>query len=191
MKKTVSFRLAKIVAFTIFLCLTVYTLNAQEKRNAIILDNPSFEEMEAGVPAGWWEFKEVGTAECRVVTETEGTAHSGKSCLMIQGNGADTVASWIVNKVDYQIKGGTTYEFSCWVKSEGVGNTPCLMVWEFEGKNVLVSHKATALNGAWQKASCKFTTKATCNLLQLRLCLFGKGKIYFDDVTLEEIVEGK
>lgn len=197
MREAVCGRLIELVVFTTLFLLMGDPLNAQTRKE-IILDNPSFEETEkANTPTWWMECREKGSAKFSVDAETK--THSGKACLSIQGKGKDTVASWIYKGVlyvdarnaGYKVKGGTTYEFSAWVKAEGVGGTPVLLVWESDGHKPLASHSSVAVNGdsPWQRVSCKFTTKAICRALQLRLNLFGEGRVSFDDVELAELEE--
>jgi hypothetical protein len=168
----------------------------------IILDNPSFEDGVSGTPAYWFSCNEKGTTEFRFILEDNGaTAHTGKGCLMIQGKSDDTIASWIYKGVlytdgrnsGYTIKGGTTYEWAAWVKTEGLTSSPILLIWEFDNKTPIASHQSERISGdsGWKRVVCRFTTKATCTGLQLRLNLFGKGTVWFDDVSLAEITTGE
>lgn len=174
-------------------------INAQTQRE-IILDNPSGEEtIRQGVPLAWRQYQEKGTQQ--FLLPGAETAHDGKSCLSIKSNDPDGVGSWIytggyyvdARNAGYKIKGGTTYEFSAWVKTDTATNSPGLLVWEFENGKAIASHTSSKLTGnsPWKKTTCRFTTKGCCTGLQLRLNLFGKGQIFFDNVSLVEINESK
>jgi len=137
-KRKFFLRVSAILCVSIF-CSAALSFSAVERRE-IVMGNASFEqEVKPGVPKEWWFFPERGTvpASGRLVMG-EDFSHTGERCPLIEGKSDDSIASWIYSgklksgNDEYRVEGEKNYEFSGWVKMEGVKGSVFLGVGEFD-----------------------------------------------------------
>jgi hypothetical protein len=106
-----------------------------------------------------------------------GDAHSGKRCLAIKALGEPGWARWYTTDL-YLLQGGV-YHLSAWVKTEGDASA---QVWLPDG-NAGASKTVTGAS-PWVQVEADFTASST-GRYGLYLQSFGRGIVYFDDISLE------
>ncbi|MBL4700044.1 MAG: carbohydrate binding domain-containing protein, partial [Phycisphaeraceae bacterium] len=152
-----------------------------------LAQNASFEEIKGGKSAiDWWFCGSFLKSQkgSGASLSSEG-AHSGQHSVMIDGK---ECAAWI-SKSQVKVKPGATYRLSAWIKSDGVeGKGAAVQALQFCENRHITTTNSQFVNAKseWQKFTVDFTLKSNINKLQLRLLCDGVGKVYFDDITLQE-----
>ena len=158
------------------------------KRGPNLLKNASFETNDGKLPANWKvrTYSAKGKDVEHAIETRASHIKSGKASIKIRsGSGHDTS---IYSNVE--LKSGTTYALSAWIKTEGVngGYGALLNIHELqhEGKT-----KALKGNNNWEKIELIFESKQTGKLTVN--CLFGgwgqaKGTAWYDDLSLQEVL---
>ncbi|MFQ3168916.1 MAG: putative membrane-bound dehydrogenase-like protein [Limisphaerales bacterium] len=157
------------------------------ERGPNLLTNASFEKADGNLPADWQvrTYSANGTDVEHAIETRKAHVHSGKSSVIIRsGDGHDTSIHATVN-----LKSGTRYALSAWIKTEGVsgGHGALLNVHELQHK---AKTKALKNNTDWQKVEVVFDNTQAGPLTVN--CLFGgwgqaKGTAWFDDLSLREM----
>ena len=157
------------------------------ERGSNLLSNASFENAEGTLPSEWKvrTYSAKGSDIEHVIETRKAYVHSGKSSVKIRsGNGHDTSIYTPVN-----LKSGTKYALSAWIKTEGVsgGHGALLNIHELQHK---AKTKALQKTTDWQKVEIVFDNTQAGPLTVN--CLFGgwgqaKGTAWFDDISLQEV----
>ena len=157
------------------------------ERGPNLLVNASFEKAEGTLPADWKvrTYSAKGSDVEHAIETRKAYVHSGKSSVKIRsGNGHDTSVYTPVN-----LKSGTKYALSAWIKTEGVngGHGALLNIHELQHK---AKTKALQKTTDWQKVEIVFDNTQAGPLTVN--CLFGgwgqaKGTAWFDDLSLQEV----
>jgi putative membrane-bound dehydrogenase-like protein len=160
---------------------------AEAPKQANLIQNPSMEEIQNGVPAHWRKATFSGDANFEVDSSV---AHGGTHSVTITSDsGAD--AGWAQ---DIRVKRNTRYRLSAWIKTKGLQAGA--------SKGALFNLHQLQQNGLpkplkgdneWTLATSEFATGGNTSL-QLNL-LFGgwghaKGQAWWDDVQLIELGPG-
>jgi len=157
------------------------------ERGPNLLANASFENAEGTLPVDWKvrTYSAKGSDVEHSIETRKAYVHSGKSSVKIRsGNGHDTSVYTPVN-----LKSGTKYALSAWIKTEGVngGHGALLNIHELQHE---AKTKALQKTTDWQKVEIIFdNTQAGALTVN---CLFGgwgqaKGTAWFDDLSLQEV----
>ena len=164
--------------------LLILTATIVFPQTEIKITNPGFEETNKG-----WK----ATGDGNVVYDAG--AHSGIKSISI--NHPDWNKTTITSE-EVKLKVGHVYKLSGWAKTESVYSnsydqypTPtagCITMESFPFTNNSVTIGATA---NWQKLEVMFVAIKANDKVQLHLGYNGKakGKIWFDDLTLEEVTD--
>ena len=157
------------------------------ERGPNLLANASFEKVEGTLPADWQvrTYSAKGSDVEHAIETRKAYVHSGKSSVKIRsGNGHDTSVYTPVN-----LKSGTKYALSAWIKTEGVngGHGALLNIHELQHE---AKTKALQKTTDWQKVEIVFDNTQAGPLTVN--CLFGgwgqaKGTAWFDDLSLQEV----
>ena len=157
------------------------------ERGPNLLANASFEKAEGNLPADWQvrTYSAKGADVEHAIETRKAYVHSGKSSVKIRsGNGHDTSVYTPVN-----LKSGTKYALSAWIKTEGVngGHGALLNIHELQHE---AKTKALQKTTDWQKVEIVFDNTQAGPLTVN--CLFGgwgqaKGTAWFDDLSLQEV----
>ena len=157
------------------------------ERGPNLLANASFEKVEGTLPADWQvrTYSAKGSDVEHAIETRKAYVHSGKSSVKIRsGNGHDTSVYTPVN-----LKSGTKYALSAWIKTEGVngGHGALLNIHELQHE---AKTKALQKTTDWQKVEIVFDN-TQAGPLSVN-CLFGgwgqaKGTAWFDDLSLQEV----
>ena len=163
------------------------------EENPVIVENPGFESVNSqGFPLGWSSEVDSAGAAVRIVLDRT-QSHSGQNALLIAH------AQWKRSTVCSEpvpLKVGRLYRLSGWVKTESAFSCPtdryptsvagCFTMESFPFTN----HSPTAgATSSWKKIETRFIATQSQDRIRLHLGLNGeaKGKIWFDDIQLEEV----
>jgi len=144
------------------------------------MENPSFETVGTGSPAGWRRQRFQGQAEFGVDT----TAHTGaRSARIVAREAADVAWTTVV-----VVKPYSKYRLSGWIKTDavqaGTGKGALLNIHNMQG----VQSGAVTGSSDWTLVEVTFDTTAS-DAVQVNCLLGGWGRstgtAWFDDVTLE------
>jgi len=149
-----------------------------------LLPNPSFEELDGELPAGWRVRGYSGPADHRVAAG----GRTGERCLEISSEqGSDT--SWFA---DVDVRPGTTYRLSGWIRTEGiegVGRAFGALMNVHAMPQPTVTPAVTGTED-WRLVECTFDSGPRERLSVN--CLLGgwgraRGVAWWDDVALVEV----
>jgi len=153
------------------------------KEGPNLLPNPGFEQLaQNGQPEGWtrrdYGNRKGNTDAEWIIVSGEGERNSGSHALRcITRDNADT--SYHVNVA---LKPNTEYLLSGWIKAHGFRGRASLNL-----HGTKVETETVTRNGDWRKVQTQFNSgnmkTASVNVLHV-----GKGDIYFDDVSLAELL---
>jgi putative membrane-bound dehydrogenase-like protein len=157
-------------------------VKAKPLARANLIPNPSFEHLDGKTPRNWTVRTYGGKASHAVV---EG-GHTGKYCVKISSaSGSDT--SWFTS---IKVKPRTRYQFSGWIKTDGVGTKGGAHGALFNAH--MANAKTTSLKGTadWRRVTGTILSGKRRSISIN--CLFGgwgfsTGAAYFDDVEVIEL----
>ncbi|MBC7287089.1 MAG: DUF4091 domain-containing protein [Armatimonadetes bacterium] len=134
-----------------------------------LIPNGSFEEGTGNAPPGWVL---VGKGQWM-----RGMGHTGKRCLMVDGDGQSTVYWQLPARM---LEPGQTYQFSYWYRTDKDAERGCII----SGPNF--ANDDHGLTPEWTKVSFAFAVPQEVPPgAYLRLGVWmTKGRAYFDDVAL-------
>ena|GEM_PF-172812 len=133
--------------------------------------------------------------------QDKGTKHSGTSAARISSSDA-SARGWLQS--NFEIQGGKRYRISAWVKADRVSNQAGLRGKLFDsGNNYFLMEGNPYLANAvgdliffreggtyqWQEVSGWFDAPADATRVMIDLMLEGSGIVWWDDLTIEEVVE--
>lgn len=154
-------------ALIIALGLLLYAVAVQAQN---LLPNPDFEAGANNLPSGW-SVEGVGTWET--------DAHRGKHAAGLTAKPGQETAYWRCPTT--MLRPGKTYRFAFWVKGVGASNGCVISGPAFVNRDFGAGDK-------WEECSFIFLAPTGAASSYLRLGLWNmKGKLLFDDVTLEEV----
>jgi len=152
-----------------------------------ILKNPSFEEIENGLPRDWVSKVHYGKASLSIDSSIVRTGkYSGKIESKV-GGGAEFHLAPLLEPGEYLLSG--------WVKTKEVkGNNGVLLKAEGSGMKRKESPRLNGTNEDWQKLQMNFKVDYESGVLIY--CLFGawaeaKGSVWFDDLALLQLSSDK
>jgi len=136
--------------------------------------NSGFEETQPGNSAPGWGWN--SNEQAGYVSSTD-APHSGTRCLMLTNN--TPVAFWIFTQIfqDVPVVANMPYEFSAWVRGEGVG-----------GDCSLGGGPIPSGTYGWRRISCIMKTSDYAGTMRLTFSVPDKTKaLYIDYVSLRPI----
>ncbi|MFC1563442.1 alpha-L-arabinofuranosidase C-terminal domain-containing protein [candidate division KSB1 bacterium] len=176
------------------LCMIVtagFLLSCSGSNNEIIpgkLSNPSFEEEEDGMPAGWKEYVVSGDGK----TEYSKDGRTGNKCAAISSDqGAELM--W---RTSVYVQPYSSYRFKGWIRTENLaplsGKGAYFNIHSIFNLRRIPGAETQTLTGTndWTQVEMIFDTEAN-DAIRIN-CLLGgwghsSGKAWFDDLTLELI----
>lgn len=189
--RAIYFSLAFLIFFLGVVFIGAYHPQSQAERDSSLaakfaIQNPSFEEMEGGLPRGW----KMALWQRKASLEVDSIAHSGKQSVKISSaEGGD--ASWTTVA---PVKPYSRYRLSGWIKTQEVK--------ALTGKGALLNlHNLQPLQTAaiigtqdWTRVELLFDTGGN-DALQVNCLLGGWGKAtgtaWYDDIQLELVSSRK
>lgn len=157
-----------------------------------LIPNPSFEDpVGKGMTESDWRFSPLiieGQKPGRgVYSNDEALAHTGPACMMIEGG----VGAW--HSPTIEGKSNTPYHLTAWVKGEGNtegGASLAVQSFLVDGKLGPVCGFPIQLSSEWQQVDMGFVSEPDVVSFRIDLNSMSSGKVWFDDVSLVEDVEG-
>ncbi len=158
-----------------------------------LLVNGGFEQWAGGVPSGWdkvpgWRDK-VYDGKCSKARD----AHSGRWALLLENQRDAQIVQVAQNvAVGGRLRPGQRYRVSAWMKAEGLRGRMSLAVAALArgpGVKVCGSGGATLATDArqWQRVVAELTLPDAAATLRIMPHLDGPGRVWVDDVRLEEV----
>jgi hypothetical protein len=139
----------------------------------VAVPNASFEKGADNILAGW-------TPGGKGQTHWENTGHTGNHSISVLPTESAQSLYWSCN--DLRLKPRTLYQLSFWSKHEGDNGGSIIS--GFSG----INHDFSVGDSIWTQHSFVFITPDKTDDLYLRLGQWnGQGKIFFDDVALQEM----
>ncbi|MEW5894168.1 MAG: carbohydrate binding domain-containing protein [Candidatus Omnitrophota bacterium] len=151
----------------------------------LILSNPGFENGETAWKLQAWK----GKPKVRIDKE----AYSGRKGVKIQGDkkGWDSVGVAVQPSLGIAMEEGKRYLLTGWAKTEKVEGKAFLRIkidYDGGGSDYIETGVIDG-TGDWVRLSKKFSPKNNGRINYLSCQLVGKGTVWFDDVSLEEVEE--
>ena len=149
-------------------------------RDDLLVDNGSFEQIEAGKPVGWvvgrdWELERQ-------------IARTGDASMRVSVTGPQKRPSGSLG-IDVPVKPNTPYRVSLWQRTEGCAPSFYIVQYDAQGKphrdypQICVSHGRT--NADWFRLSRSFTTAFFCHKIRVYCNIWNQtGTAWLDDVSI-------
>jgi len=149
-------------------------------RDESLVENHSFEQIEAGKPVGW----DVG-ADWRVDRQL---AHTGDVSMRVRVPGPNFSHSGPL-AIDVPVKPNTPYRVSLWLRTRGCAPTFYIVQFDAQGEphrdypQIVVTHDQT--NSDWFQLSRSFTTAFFCRKILVYCNVWNQtGAARLDDVSI-------
>ncbi|MFC1590526.1 carbohydrate binding domain-containing protein [Candidatus Omnitrophota bacterium] len=160
--------------------------HALYKLNNLPITNPGFEEGAKDWNLQAWQGKP------RIVIDKR-SSHSGNNSVKISGkeSGWGSAGVAVRGSVNVNLTPQKRYLLKAWIKTEDVDSNAFvrLKIQYKNGNSVYFETNHLNGTGDWELASKEFRPK-TINKIEYLACqLVGKGTAWFDDISIEEIVE--
>lgn len=159
-----------------------------------LLDNGEFEQWSGNVPAGWdkvggWQ----GTTYTGKCGRDENEKHGGTASLWLENTGQDEIVQVSQNiAVGPGLRAGGTYRMTAWMKTTGLAAHNGIILGTFApGLKSTGSWRLDMPQEAtegWVQREATFTVPEGSQFLRIMLHLQGPGKVWIDDLKLEEIL---
>lgn len=160
-------------------------------RPSPLLRNGAFEEWNEEVPDGWQHVRGYRGQEFGGLAYRDETAkHSGGSSLRLENRNADDIAqvSQNVRIGDGGLEVGRTYRLGLWFRAPQMSKPNKVMLGAFDARWDPKNTWAIPLipSEDWQRGEVIFTIPEGAVRLRIMLHVIGAGKVWLDDVVLEE-----